>query len=107
LEGADYQFLNNKYILENLRGVQIAFLLTYAAPNEAIALSPISNEAEFQPSHNEQEEIVFHEAVVRRYDDDGLGSATEGLVDNSKNVFGDSGHTLKSEEDRILRHFKK
>jgi len=106
-EGTDYQFLNNKYILDNLRGVQVAFLITYAAPNEAISLQPLSNEAEFHPTQNDQEEIVFHEAVVRRYDDDGSSSVTEGLVDTSKNVYGDSGNILKSEEDRILRHFKK
>jgi len=105
-EGTDYQFTNNKYIIENLQGIMPAFLITYAAPNEAISLSPLSAEPEFQPVHGE-EEIVFHEAVVRRYEDDGQGSLSAGIEDHSKNVFGEEAHALKSEEDRILRHFKK
>eukprot|EP01101_Sappina_pedata_P001389 TRINITY_DN11477_c0_g1_i1.p2 TRINITY_DN11477_c0_g1~~TRINITY_DN11477_c0_g1_i1.p2 ORF type:complete len:251 (-),score=125.05 TRINITY_DN11477_c0_g1_i1:84-782(-) len=108
-EGSDYQVVRNKYVISNLQGILPAFLITYCHQGKAISLAPTDLGDEPAGSHSTHQqayqgpaddEIVFQEARVVRYD------APE-ESDGTTNVFGESGHMLRSEEDRLLKHVAK
>jgi len=103
-QGVDYKLNENKYIIENPKSIIPAFLVTYAAPGEAVSLTPLdlggSKQQQQQQHHHhydDEEELVFEEAKIVRYDEP---------AEPHRNVFGDVSNSVDEEEKRILRHAK-